>query len=145
MTAISFLHERAAPGALRPLAAAAAALALCLAAAPGARAEDKKESKETTLQTVVVKDERQSAGPYASQISVGGKEAVNPREVAHAVSVVTSERVRDAGAVTVTDALQMATGVAVISNDMHQSQFYSRGYSLNVSLDGVPVSGSLSG
>lgn len=145
MTAISFLHERAAPGALRPLAAAAAALALCLAAAPGARAEDKKESKETTLQTVVVQDQRQSAGPYASQVSVGGKEAVNPREVAHAVSVVTSERVRDAGAVTVTDALQMATGVAVISNDMHQSQFYSRGYSLNVSLDGVPVSGSLSG
>ena len=49
---------------------------------------------------------------------------LKPREVPQSVSVVTSERVRDQNATTMTDALNMATGVMVISNDLHQSQFY---------------------
>lgn len=81
---------------------------------------------------------------YVSQTGVGGKELLRPREVPQSVSVVTNERVRDQGATTVAEALGMATGVMVVSNDMHQSQFYSRGYSLNVTYDGVP-GGNLSG
>lgn len=138
-------HQTPSRLALRPLTLALAlafpALAAAQASVAGEQAQDPK--KIQTLEEVRVIDSAESAG-YISKTTVGGKERLSAREVPQSVSVITSERVRDQGATTVTDALNMATGVMVISNDMHQSQFYSRGYGMNITYDGVP-GGNLSG
>lgn len=82
---------------------------------------------------------------YVSEVSVGGKEPVSPREVPQSVSVITEERIKDQNLVTVTDALNQVTGVTAISNDTTQSQFLSRGYALGVTYDGVPAYNALAG
>lgn len=123
-----------------PLLLALACPALAVAQADEAERDLKKIQ---TLEEVRVTDHAKASG-YVSKTTVGGKELLKPREVPQSVSVVTSERVRDQNATTVTDALNMATGVMVISNDLHQSQFYARGYGMNVTYDGVS-GGDLSG
>ncbi|MGC3526388.1 TonB-dependent siderophore receptor [Pseudomonas aeruginosa] len=82
---------------------------------------------------------------YTSAVSVGSKEELPVRQNPHSVSVITSERIRDQNLTTVTEALNQATGVTVISNDTTQSQMRSRGYSLGVTYDGIPAYNSLSG
>ena len=132
--------------ALRPLTLALALALPALAAAQASVADEQAQDpkKIQTLEEVRVTDSAESSG-YISKTTVGGKERLSAREVPQSVSVITSERVRDQNAATVTEALNMATGVTVISNDMHQSQFLSRGYHMNVSYDGVPSYNSFSG
>lgn len=138
-------HQTPSRLALRPLTLALALAFPALAAAQASVADEQAQDpkKIQTLEEVRVIDSAESAG-YISKTTVGGKERLSAREVPQSVSVITSERVRDQNAATVTEALNMATGVTVISNDMHQSQFYSRGYGMNVTYDGVP-GGNLSG
>ena len=138
-------HQTPSRLALRPLTLALALAFPALAAAQASVADEQAQDpkKIQTLEEVRVTDSAEASG-YVSKTTVGGKERLRPREVPQSVSVITSERVRDQGATTVTDALNMATGVMVISNDMHQSQFYSRGYGMNITYDGVP-GGNLSG
>jgi outer membrane receptor for ferric coprogen and ferric-rhodotorulic acid len=100
----------------------------------------KTEAKAVTLEPVVVTGAR-----YTSEVSVGGKEPVKPREIPQSVSVITKERIEDQGLVTVEDALNQVTGVTVISNETSQSQYRSRGYSLGVANDGIPAYNMFSG
>jgi outer membrane receptor for ferric coprogen and ferric-rhodotorulic acid len=97
-------------------------------------------------ETPVVLDTLEVTGsPYLSEVSVGGKEPVKPREIPQSVSVITKERIEEQGLVTLTDALNQVTGVNFVSNDTTQSQFRSRGFALNLSHDGIPVYSSFSG
>lgn len=139
-------HQNPSRLALRPLTLALALALPALAAAQASVADEQAQDpkKIQTLEEVRVTDSAESSG-YISKTTVGGKEPLSAREVPQSVSVITSERVRDQNAATVTEALNMATGVTVISNDMHQSQFLSRGYHMNVSYDGVPSYNSFSG
>ena len=139
-------HQNPSRLALRPLTLALALALPALAAAQASVADEQAQDpkKIQTLEEVRVIDSAESSG-YVSKTTVGGKERLSAREVPQSVSVITSERVRDQNAATVTEALNMATGVTVISNDMHQSQFLSRGYHMNVSYDGVPSYNSFSG
>jgi outer membrane receptor for ferric coprogen and ferric-rhodotorulic acid len=82
---------------------------------------------------------------YTSPISVGGKEPLPVRQVPQSVSVITEQRIRDQNLTTVSEALNQATGVTIITNDTTQSQMRSRGYSLGVTYDGIPAYNGLSG
>jgi outer membrane receptor for ferric coprogen and ferric-rhodotorulic acid len=107
-----------------------------------ARTEETPAQTQTpaVLDTVEVSDDR-----YISEVSVGGKEPVKPREVPQSVSVITKARIQDQGLVTLSDALKQVTGVVVTPVDATQGQYYSRGYQLNASYDGVSVPGIFSG
>lgn len=123
------------------------AMLLALAWAPLAQAHAQTGSEEErqhtlTLETVEVVG---THSPYTSESSVGGKEPVRQREIANSVSVITEQRIKDQNLQTVGEALNQATGVTVITNDTTQSQYYSRGYSLGVSYDGIPHTNSFSG
>lgn len=81
---------------------------------------------------------------YLSEVSVGSKEAVKPREIPQSISVITKERIEEQGLATVTDALNQVVGVSVQPGDTQTGQFRSRGYPMNLAFDGVPA-GALSG
>lgn len=99
---------------------------------------------EATLETVHVTASAIKQG-YMSELSIAGKEPLTPREIANSVSVITEQRIRDQNLKTVDQALNQVNGVTVISNDSSQSQYYSRGYGLGVSFDGIPAYRGLSG
>ncbi|WP_052360936.1 TonB-dependent siderophore receptor [Geminisphaera colitermitum] len=82
---------------------------------------------------------------YVSPVTVAGKTALPVRQIPNSVSVITQQRIADQNLVTVADALNQTTGVTVISNDSTQSQYYSRGYTLNVQNDGLSSTDSLTG
>ncbi|MDR1936166.1 MAG: TonB-dependent siderophore receptor, partial [Candidatus Accumulibacter sp.] len=111
------------------------ALLLALAYAPQMAAA--AEESQGTLEAVEV-----TASPvgesYTSTVSVGGKEAVKPREIANSVSVITEQRIQDQNLKTVSEALEYATGVTVTANEDQTSQFRARGHYLGVSYDGIP-------
>nr|WP_269752239.1 TonB-dependent siderophore receptor [Pseudomonas chlororaphis] len=77
--------------------------------------------------------------------TVATKLPVALKDIPQSVSVITRQRIEDQHMVTLEDALKQVNGVTVIPNDSSQSQFLSRGYGLNVSIDGVPSTGGLSG
>ncbi|MDR2450370.1 MAG: TonB-dependent siderophore receptor [Candidatus Accumulibacter sp.] len=83
--------------------------------------------------------------PYLSEVSVAGKEPVKPREIPQSVSVITKEQIEDQGLATVTDVLNQATGVSVQSGDTQTGSFRSRGYNIDVAIDGVPAFEALNG
>ncbi|AHF92388.1 TonB-denpendent receptor [Opitutaceae bacterium TAV5] len=86
-----------------------------------------------------------SRDSYVSPVTVAGKLAVPVRQIPQSVSVITQQRIEDQHLLTVADALNQTTGITVISNDSTQSQYYSRGYALNVQNDGLASTNSLSG
>jgi outer membrane receptor for ferric coprogen and ferric-rhodotorulic acid len=90
------------------------------------------------LETIDVTGDR-----YFSEVSVGGKEPVKPREIPQSVSVITQERIEDQGLVTVEEALKQVTGITVLPVSADDNVFRSRGHGLNVSFDGVPSIDSL--
>jgi outer membrane receptor for ferric coprogen and ferric-rhodotorulic acid len=96
-------------------------------------AEAETEAKAVTLEPVVVTGAR-----YTSEVSVGGKEPVKPREIPQSVSVITKERIEDQGLVTLEDALRKITGVTITPQG-YTNQYRSRGQYLNISFDGIPV------
>ncbi len=77
--------------------------------------------------------------------TVATKLPVALKDIPQSVSVITRQRIEDQHLVTLDDALRQVNGVTVIPNDSSQSQFRSRGYGLNLSVDGVPSTGGLSG
>ncbi|MDR2365409.1 MAG: TonB-dependent siderophore receptor [Zoogloeaceae bacterium] len=99
-----------------------------------------EEAEAITLDAVVVTGTR-----YTSEVSVGGKEPLRPREIPQSVSVITKERIEDQGLTTLSDALRQVPGVVVTPVDATQGQYYSRGYQLNASYDGVSAPGIFSG
>jgi outer membrane receptor for ferric coprogen and ferric-rhodotorulic acid len=103
---------------------------------------DSEKTAVRTLAPVVVTG---TATRYTSDVSVAGKEPVKPREIPQSVSVITKERIEDQGLVTVEDVLNQVTGVSVIPNDTQAGQYRSRGWYMNMALDGIPVYNGFSG
>lgn len=81
----------------------------------------------------------------ANRTTVGSKLPVSPRDIPQSVSVITRQRIEDQNLTGLEDALRWVPGVTVIPNDTLQSQYWARGYGLNISIDGVPSSNGLSG
>ncbi|MDR1935250.1 MAG: TonB-dependent siderophore receptor [Candidatus Accumulibacter sp.] len=119
------------------------ALLLALAYTPLASAQTESqaaaEESQGTLEAVEV-----TASPlgesYTSTVSVGGKEAVKPREIPQSVTVITKKRIEDQGAVILSDVLKLVPGVTAQPNDSRTGDdtYYVRGYTLNATYDGVP-------
>lgn len=81
----------------------------------------------------------------AKDVTVAGKLPVALKDIPQSVSVISRQRIEDQHLTSLDDALRQTTGVTVIPNDSTQSQFYARGYSLNVTVDGIPSVSGLSG
>ncbi|TDF82398.1 TonB-dependent receptor [Pseudomonas sp. H9] len=85
--------------------------------------------------------------------TVGSKVAQSLKEVPHAVSVVTRQRIEDQNLTTLTDALDKTTGVTLQRNGAtgsslgNDSNFFSRGFEVsNIQLDGgAPMDTTISG
>jgi outer membrane receptor for ferric coprogen and ferric-rhodotorulic acid len=98
--------------------------------------DTQEQTEAVTLDPVVVTSTR-----YTSDaVSVGGKEPVKPREIPQSVTVITKERIEDQGAVVLSDTLKLVPGITAIpnSNSLGDDSYYARGYSLNVTHDGLP-------
>lgn len=94
---------------------------------------------------VVVIAERERKGYAPSSATVGGKTATPLRDIPNSVSVITRERMDDQNMSDVSDAMKWTTGVDTRPNDGTQSQYYSRGYAMNVLYDGMPAYNAMSG
>jgi outer membrane receptor for ferric coprogen and ferric-rhodotorulic acid len=102
----------------------------------------------TTLPDVVVNASfhDDDAGSYkANTVSVGSKVALSPRQIPQSVSVITQARMTDQNLTTIGDALNEVTGVSISPWDSSTHQYYSRGYTMDMAYDGVPVYGGASG
>jgi outer membrane receptor for ferric coprogen and ferric-rhodotorulic acid len=106
---------------------------------PAAWAQTENTETPVVLEPVDVTGER-----YLSEVSVGGKEAVKPREIPQSVSVITKERIEDQGLVTLEDALRQITGITV-TNQGITNQYRARGHTLSVSFDGISVNDMFQG
>ncbi|TBV10747.1 TonB-dependent siderophore receptor [Stutzerimonas kirkiae] len=110
--------------------------------------EDNPEATSTELKTITVWGQAptEDTDAYvAKKTTIASKLPLAPKEIPQSVSVITRQRIEDQNLNTLEDALRQAPGVTVIPNDTVQSQFLSRGYGLNVSIDGVPSTNGLSG
>ncbi|WP_269914604.1 TonB-dependent siderophore receptor [Acinetobacter sp. HY1485] len=81
----------------------------------------------------------------ANTNTVASKLPVILKETPQSVSVLTEQRIEDQHLTSVEDALEQVAGLTVIPNDSTQSQYKTRGYALNSSVDGIPSYNSLSG
>jgi outer membrane receptor for ferric coprogen and ferric-rhodotorulic acid len=121
---------------------------LALSALASMAVECYAEVQPTTLSPVRIDalHENDDAGSYkANTVSVGSKVALPPREVPQSISVVTQARIADQNLITIGDALNEVTGVSISPWDSTTHQYYSRGYTMDMAYDGVPVYGGTSG
>ncbi|RAU20319.1 TonB-dependent siderophore receptor [Paramagnetospirillum kuznetsovii] len=103
-----------------------------------------KVGQTTVFDPVIITAKRDK--PYApSTATVGGKTPTSIREIPNSVSVITREQMDDQNMTDLSHAMNWATGIDTRPNDGTQSQYYSRGYAMNVLYDGVPAYSSLSG
>lgn len=78
--------------------------------------------------------------PYApSHASVGGKTPVRLIDVPQSVTVFSAQRIQDQNLLTLGDLLQQAPGVSVRPFDGANPDYNARGFSLESSYDGIPV------
>lgn len=120
-------------------------IAFAQAPAPtGEKATSAKRQEPTVVELPPIVVESLS-GYAARAIAAGGKEAVPLLEVPNSVTVITRQRMDDQNVVTIDDALKDVPGVSVVPWDTSTSQYYSRGYALDVMYDGVPAYSSTSG
>lgn len=106
------------------------------------------EERATRLPDIRINAHQQGVdnGSYkAETVAVGSKVALDPVDVPQSVSVVTRTRMDDQNLLTIGDVLNEVTGVSVAPWDSITQQYYSRGYSLDMAYDGVPVYGGISG
>ena len=108
----------------------------------------------TSVTAVALGNMTENSGSYnAGEVAVGSKTARSIREVPHAVSVVTRQRIEEQNLTTLTDALDKTTGVTLQKNGAtgsslgNDSNFYSRGFAVsNIQIDGgAPMDTSISG
>ncbi|MDE7548334.1 TonB-dependent siderophore receptor [Acetobacter fabarum] len=75
----------------------------------------------------------------ADRVTVAGKLPLSVRQIPNSVSVVTQQRILDQNMITVEDALRFTTGVTATPYGDGTAYFMSRGYTLDVQYDGMPV------
>ncbi|WP_264812360.1 TonB-dependent siderophore receptor [Gluconacetobacter sacchari] len=78
-------------------------------------------------------------GYSADRVTIAGKLPLSVRQIPNSVSVVTQQRILDQNMVTVEDALRFTTGVTATPYGDGTAYFMSRGYTLDVQYDGMPV------
>ena len=98
----------------------------------------------TVLETVTVHGasyETEGSGSYATDtVSVGEKEAIDPRKIPQSTTVVTHKRIQDADYTSLDTAMIKTPGMLVLSNDNGRSSLYSRGFELDyLYYDGLPA------
>lgn len=84
-------------------------------------------------------DTEHGGGYSANRVTVAGKLPISVRQIPNSVSVVTQQRILDQNMVTVEDALRFTTGVTATPYGDGTAYFMSRGYTLDVQYDGMPV------
>lgn len=110
----------------------------------GAQAQTADE-RVTELDTIQVLSEgaqtENSGSSIAEASTIGGKLPLPLRETPRSVSVLTRQRLDDENITSITQAAEKATGVYVLDQgDLNDGpMFYSRGFSMSVSEDGVPL------
>ncbi|MFT9092286.1 MAG: TonB-dependent receptor plug domain-containing protein, partial [Gluconacetobacter sp.] len=75
----------------------------------------------------------------ADRVTVAGKLPLSVRQIPNSVSVVTQQRILDQNMVSVEDVLRFTTGVTASPYGDGTAYFMSRGYTLDVQYDGMPV------
>lgn len=84
--------------------------------------------------------------PYApSQASVGGKAPLRLVDIPQSVTVFGAQRIQDQNLFTIGDLMQQTPGVSVMPFDGANPDYNARGFSLEMSYDGIPASRAGSG
>ena len=85
--------------------------------------------------------ETEGTGSYGTDlISVGEKEALDPRLIPQSTTVVTHTRIQDADYTALDTAMVKTPGMMVLTNDAGRSSVYSRGFELDfLYYDGLPA------
>ncbi|MDO5620904.1 MAG: TonB-dependent siderophore receptor [Paracoccus sp. (in: a-proteobacteria)] len=96
------------------------------------------------LDTVVLTGssyETEGSGSYTTDlVSVGEKEAIDPRKIPQTTSVVTHKRIEDADYTSLDTAMAKTPGMLSLTNDNGRSSIYSRGFELDyLYYDGLPA------
>lgn len=90
---------------------------------------------DITLEAVTVKGasyETEGSGSYRTKlVSVGEKEAIDPRRIPQSTTVVTHKRISDADYTSLDTAMVKAPGMLSLTNDNGRSSLYSRGFELD--------------
>ncbi|CAH0275401.1 Fe(3+)-pyochelin receptor [Pseudomonas sp. Bi70] len=109
-------------------------------------AEAWAETSTRTLPAINVTESVDDRASYkAEAVTVGTKGALAPIDIPQSVSAITRTRMDDQNLTTIGEVLNEVTGVSVAPWDSITQQYYSRGYSLDMAYDGVPVYGGSSG
>ena len=113
--------------------------------APSAGGGNIPADGSTVLETIVVQGKgaaTEGTGSYTAEAVTVGKTAESIKETPQSVTVVTSKQIEDRNLATLTDALNTATGVTVVTDEyVNAGKFYSRGFMMNnVRVDGGAVS-----
>lgn len=109
------------------------------------------DERSTELDTILVRSgaaqTENSDSAIATDSTIGGKLTLPLRETPRSVSVMTRQRLDDENITSITQAAEKATGVYVLGQgDLDDGpMFYSRGFQLSVSEDGVPLDTTLYG
>lgn len=98
-------------------------------------------AEKMVLETLKFKG--QSCGTAKSTVS--SKVAAPIKETPASISIINQQRLQDQNLTSIDDVLQQVTSVTVVPNDSTQSSYYSRGYSLNSTVDSLPSIDGLSG
>ena len=99
----------------------------------------------TVLNTITVVGQgavTEGSGSYTTgEMSTATGLNLSIRETPQSVSVVTNARIRDAGMVTVEDALANTTGITVGATGGERSNYFARGFQVdNIMVDGLTIS-----
>ncbi|WP_157982100.1 TonB-dependent siderophore receptor [Oceanicella sp. SM1341] len=129
---------------LRAALLASSTLAAAPLAAQTAEAPAQQEEAPIALEGIVVNSpsyETEGTGSYASGlISVGEKEALEPREIPQSTTVVTRQRIEDGQYTSLDTALRDTPGILVLDNDNGRSSIFSRGFEFDyLYLNGLPA------
>lgn len=103
-----------------------------------------EQNQSAVLDEIVIKGasyETEGSGSYGTDlISVGEKEALDPRRIPQSTTVVTHKRIQDADYTSLDTAMAKTPGMMVLTNDAGRSALYSRGFELDyLYYDGLPA------
>ncbi|MFG6449393.1 TonB-dependent siderophore receptor [Roseateles sp. BYS180W] len=98
------------------------------------------QAEEASLPTIKARAKRESSGYTASQSRSATGLNLSLRDTPQAVSVITRERMDDAGMATMADVFRSVPGLSVVGNDSGRSTISARGFDVeNLRLDGMPL------
>ncbi|MFG6449392.1 TonB-dependent siderophore receptor [Roseateles sp. BYS180W] len=127
----------------KPVTLATLALLCSAHAASWAQAQEpsaQTQAEEASLPTIKARAKRDSSGYTASESRSATGLNLSLRDTPQAVSVITRERMDDAGMATMADVFRAVPGLAVLTNYGDGASVSARGFEVNnLRLDGMPL------